>query len=213
VTEAPLTPEQILDAAQDVLRRFGPAKATVVDVARELGVSHGSVYRHFPSKAALRDAVAERWLHSISEPLAAVAGEDGPAIERLRRWLDLLIASKRRRALDDPELFATYVQLAGEAREVITAHVEALVGQLASIIGEGAGRGELAVDDPKAAARAVFDATGRFHNPLHASAWSDPDIDAAFEDVWSLILRGLAPRMRCVRKAGERAGARSQVGQ
>jgi AcrR family transcriptional regulator len=60
MSDGPLTAEQILEASEDVLRRFGPAKATVVDVARELGVSHGSVYRHFPSKAALRDAVAER---------------------------------------------------------------------------------------------------------------------------------------------------------
>jgi AcrR family transcriptional regulator len=68
MAEAPLTAERILEASEDVLRRYGPAKANVIDVARELGVSHGSVYRHFPSKAALRDAVAERWLHSISEP-------------------------------------------------------------------------------------------------------------------------------------------------
>ena len=46
-----LTPERILEATEDVLRRFGLAKATVVDVARALDVSHGSVYRHFPSKA------------------------------------------------------------------------------------------------------------------------------------------------------------------
>jgi AcrR family transcriptional regulator len=192
VTEAPLTPERILDAAQGVLRRYGPAKTTVVDVARELGVSHGSVYRHFPSKAALRDAVAARWLHDISEPLAAVAAEDGPAPERLRRWLDLLIASKRDRARDDPELFATYVRLAGEARGVITAHVEALVAQLARIIADGVRRGEFVVDDPHAAARAVFDATGRFHTPLHAVEWSDPEIDTAMHDVCSLLLRGLA---------------------
>jgi hypothetical protein len=44
-----LTQERILEAAEEVLRRFGPAKANVVDVARALGVSHGSVYRHFPS--------------------------------------------------------------------------------------------------------------------------------------------------------------------
>ena len=70
-----LTPEQILEAAEDVLRRFGPSKATVVDVARALGVSHGSVYRHFPSKAALREAVLERWLHRISDPLEALVGD------------------------------------------------------------------------------------------------------------------------------------------
>jgi len=69
VTETVLTPERILETAEDVLRRFGPAKATVVDVARALDVSHGSVYRHFASKAALRDAVAERWLARISDPL------------------------------------------------------------------------------------------------------------------------------------------------
>ena len=191
MTDAPLTPERILQAAEDVLRRYGPAKATVVDVARELGVSHGSVYRHFPSKAALRDTVAERWLHSISDPLAAVAHEERPAPERLRRWLDLLIASKRSRALEDPELFATYVQLAAESREVITAHVGMLVEQLAHILADGAEQGEFAVDDPHATARAVFDATGRFHNPAHAAEWSDPDIDAAFERVWRLVLRGL----------------------
>lgn len=194
MTETALTPDQILEAAEEVLRRFGPAKATVVDVARVLGVSHGSVYRHFPSKAALRDAVAERWLARISEPLEAVATEASPAPERLRRWLDLLIASKRSRALNDPELFATYVELVTEAREVVRAHVDHLAGQLARIIAAGVAQGEFAVVDPAAAGRAVFDATSRFHNPVHAPEWSDPGIDAAFEGVWSLVLVGLGGR-------------------
>jgi AcrR family transcriptional regulator len=191
VAEAALTRERILEAAEDVLRRFGPDKATVVDIARELGVSHGSVYRHYSSKAALRDAVAEGWLAGVSEPLAAVAAEERPAPERLRRWLDLLIESKRSRALEDPELFATYVQLAGESREVITAHVDTLTEQLTLIVADGAAKGEFAVVDPVVAARAVFDATSRFHNPVHAAQWSDPGIDAAFEGVWSLVLAGL----------------------
>src|SRR4249920_3230197 len=92
-----LTAERILVTAEDVLRRYGPAKATVVDVARALGVSHGSVYRHFPSKAALRDAVLERWLGRVSTPLAAIVEEEGPAAQRLRRWLDALIAVKQQK--------------------------------------------------------------------------------------------------------------------
>ena len=72
-----LTPERILEVTEDVLRRFGLAKATVVDVARALDVSHGSVYRHFPSKASLREAVAKRWLDRVSAPLAKIA--DGSA--------------------------------------------------------------------------------------------------------------------------------------
>jgi AcrR family transcriptional regulator len=192
VPDEALTPDRILAASEEVLRRYGPAKATVVDIARALGVSHGSVYRHFPSKAALRDAVTEHWLARVSVPLAAVADEDGPAPEVLRRWLDLLVMSKRRRALDDPELFATYTELAAGSREVVKDHVDTLVAQLGTIIARGVAHGEFAVSDPVEAARAVFDATARFHNPAHASQWSDPGIDAAFEGVWKLVLNGLA---------------------
>ena len=187
-----LTQERILEEAEEVLRRYGPAKANVVDVARALGVSHGSVYRHFPSKAALRDAVTERWLESISTPLAVIASENGPAPERLERWLDGLVQAKRRKALDDPELFATYVELTAGAREVVIAHVDTLVDQLARIIAEGVAEGDFSADDPATSARAAFDATSRFHNPAHAAAWNDSQIDAAYEGVRSLVLRGLA---------------------
>lgn len=191
MSDSVLTPQRILEAAEEVLRRFGPSKATVVDVARVLGVSHGSVYRHFPSKAALRDAVTERWLSEISAPLAAAANQKGPAPEHLRHWFDLLIESKRRRMWHDPELFATYLELVDEAREVVKAHVEHLVGQIAQIIAEGIEQGAFTVADAHSAAQAVFDATARFHNPVHAAEWADPNIAMAFEQVWSLVMRGL----------------------
>jgi AcrR family transcriptional regulator len=194
VGEAVLTPERILEAAEEVLRRFGPEKTTVVDVARALGVTHGSVYRHFASKAALRDAVVRRWLDAMMPPLEAVAAEEGPAPGRLRRWLDLLVASKRRRAADDPELFATYFSLAMQAREVVQAHVDALVDQAARIIADGVARGEFTAADPAAAGRAVLHATTRFHSPAHAAEWSDPAIGEAFDQVWHLLVSGLEAR-------------------
>jgi AcrR family transcriptional regulator len=192
--EAGLTRDRILEAAVDVLRRFGPEKATVVDVARVLGVTHGSVYRYFPSKAALRDTVVQHWLEAMMPPLEAVAAEEGPAPERLRRWLDVLIAAKRSRATDDPELFAAYFALAKQARKVIRAHIDALVGLAARIIAEGVSDGEFAVDDPVAAGRAVLHATTRFHNPAFAAEWSDPGVDKDLDVVWHLLIRGLATR-------------------
>ena len=162
MTTETLTAQRILEAAEDVLRRYGPAKANVVDVARALRVSHGSVYRHFPSKAALRDAVTERWLVNISAPLATVADEEGAAPERLRRWLDLLVSSKRRKALEEPELFATYVELTADTREVVTGHVDSLLGQLARIIADGAARGEFDSPRPGRFGRRRF----RRHRPL-----------------------------------------------
>ena len=197
MNDAALTPDRILDAAEEVLRRYGPQKTTVVDVARALDVSHGTIYRHYPSKQALRDAVTRRWLHRVAVPLQAIADESRPAAARLRRWLDALIAIKRRKVRDDPELFATYHALAEDAREVIREHVVELVGQLARIIRDGVAAGAFRTVDPDVAAWAVFRATASFHHPVHASEWSDPGIDAAFEGVWRLVMDGLhAPGAR-----------------
>lgn len=190
----PLTTDRILEATEDVLRRYGPAKATVVDVARALGVSHGTVYRHFASKAALREAVTQRWLDQSHATLSAVVAGPQPAPERLRRWLAELFAAKRRKAGGDPELFATYMTLVGEASAVVARHVEDMIGQLADIIGSGLARGEFtlpALTDPARAARAVWDATGRFHDPAYAAEWSQPGIDAAFDAVCDLLVNGL----------------------
>ncbi len=192
MNDAALTPDRILDAAEDVLRRYGPQKTTVVDVARALDVSHGTIYRHYPSKQALRDAVTRRWLHRVAVPLQAIAEERRPAPARLRRWFDALIAFKRRKLLDEPELFATYHALAEDAREVIREHVAELVGQVARIIRDGVVEGAFRAADPEEAAWAVFRATASFHHPVHAGEWGDPGIDAAFEGVWGLVLEGLA---------------------
>jgi AcrR family transcriptional regulator len=194
MTDETLTPERILEAAEEVLRRFGLAKTTVVDVARALGVSHGSIYRHFPSKAALQDAIAARWLARKSMPLTTIANEDGPATARLRRWLTLLCSTTRKNALDDSELFATHKELAGLARDVVRTHIDHLIEQLTHIIRDGVAQGEFATNDPFVSARAVFTAITLFHDPAHAAVWSDPDIEAAFDAVWSLILVGLSPR-------------------
>ena len=70
--------------------------------------------------------------------------------------------------------------------------MKALTGQLARIIADGNGRDELDVSDPDAAARALFDAASRFHNPANAGAWADPGTNEAYEAVRSLILAGLA---------------------
>jgi len=192
-----LTPERILEATEDVLRRYGLAKATVVDVARALDVSHGSVYRHFPSKASLRQAVAKRWLDRANAPLEKIAEASGPAPARLEKWLRTMFEIKYKKVCDDPEMFATYLTLAQEACEAVKAHKERLVGQVAHILSDGVKQGAFQVGDAKATARALFDATCRFHHPAHAEEWKDPDLAPRVDAVLTLLLKGLdAPRKR-----------------
>ena len=186
-----LTPERILEATEDVLRRFGLAKATVVDVARALDVSHGSVYRHFPSKASLRQAVAKRWLDRVNAPLLAIADEQGPAPARLERWLRTMFAIKHKTLGEDPEMFATYLALAQEACQAVRSHRQGLMDQIAHMLSDGVEQGLFEVADVKVTARTLFDATSRFHHPGHADEWKDPDVAARIDAVLALLLRGL----------------------
>ena len=186
-----LTPERILEVTEDVLRRFGLAKATVVDVARALDVSHGSVYRHFPSKASLREAVAKRWLDRVSLPLEGIAEDSGPARARLERYLRTLCAAKQNKVSEDPEMFMTYMTLAREACSVVKAYKEGLVDQIAAIISDGVKEGAFDVADAKVAARAIYEATIRYQHPAHAEEWKDPDLAARFDALLALLLRGL----------------------
>jgi len=191
--ETPLTRETILNAAEQVLRRYGPEKTSVVDIAKFLQVSHGSLYRHFPSKAALREAVTERWLYnSILLPLRAVAEkQEGSAEERLRLWFETLVSYKRKYAAEEPEMFAMYAAVTLEAEELIKAHVDGLVGQIESILEYGTETKEFRPGNETAKARALFLATNSFHHPAHAPEWKDPEIDKAFDAVWRILLSGL----------------------
>ncbi|MFF8968514.1 TetR family transcriptional regulator [Streptomyces sp. NPDC014995] len=187
-----LTAERILEATEEVLRRHGPAKATVVDVARALGVSHGSVYRHFRTKAALREAVTKRWLDRTSEALAGIVSDEGRDPEtRLRAWLATLFDAKRRKAGDDPELFATYMVLTGENVEAVGEHLADLTGQLTRIVEAGVRAGAFTTTDPAGTARAVLQATSRFHDPYYAPKWRQPGIEDDFAALVDLVLRGM----------------------
>jgi AcrR family transcriptional regulator len=190
----PLTTEAILDTAEKVLRRFGTQKATVVDVARELNVSHGTVYRHFSSKEALRRAVAERWLHRVSSPLAEIPHQSSSAAERLHTWFQTLMTIKQTKALEDPELFNVYTELAEEAVDIVQAHVEELVKQIAEIVEYGISLNEFKAGDARGLASAIFVSTAKFHHPFHAKEWETPRINEEFESVWELILSGIAEK-------------------
>jgi AcrR family transcriptional regulator len=191
-TPKPMTAELILDVAEDVLRRHGPAKATVVDVARGLGLSHASVYRHFATKAALWEAVTKRWLDQIATALAVIAAEERNPEFRLRDWLASLFAAMRRKSREDPELFATYKVLAAGSCDAIAVHVDDLTAQLAQIVRSGTDHAIFAsVTDPTTIARAVFQATGRFHDSCYALDWKHPDVEAQFDAVLELVVQGL----------------------
>jgi AcrR family transcriptional regulator len=81
--------ERILEVAKEAFTRSG-ANASLDDIARQSGVGAGTLYRHFPTRDALLEAV----YRTEVEKLAAAEkkfGEAMPPIEALRAWMMLFV--------------------------------------------------------------------------------------------------------------------------
>jgi hypothetical protein len=77
----------------------------------------------------------------------------------------------------------------------VNCHKDCLVDQIALILSDGVKQGAFEIADVKVAARAIFDATSRFHHPAHAEEWNEPGAPARINALLALLLKGLeAPR-------------------
>ncbi|WP_428246469.1 TetR/AcrR family transcriptional regulator [Ferrovibrio sp.] len=170
ISEDPSFRGQILDAARAQLRRFGAAKTNVVDIARALGTSHTTIYRHFRSKAEIFDAVVAEAMRDEEEAARRFVNVDGPAAERLESMVLALHARKRERFAGDPEVYQLYRRIVEERPDIIAAYARAMTALIAEIIADGVKRREFKVDDVAAAAGVVRDAVTVFVHPAHVEA-------------------------------------------
>jgi AcrR family transcriptional regulator len=77
--------ERVLEAAKAVFSAGGP-DASLEAVARRAGVGIGTLYRHFPTREALFEAVYRREVQQLGELAEALKSEADP-VDALRRWL------------------------------------------------------------------------------------------------------------------------------
>ncbi|MGO1077904.1 TetR/AcrR family transcriptional regulator [Inquilinus sp. CA228] len=88
--------ERLLEAAKAVFSAGGP-DASLEAVARRAEVGIGTLYRHFPTREALFEAVYRREVDQLGELAEQLMGEAEP-VDALRRWLESnveLVATKK----------------------------------------------------------------------------------------------------------------------
>ncbi|HKD59676.1 MAG TPA: TetR/AcrR family transcriptional regulator [Terracidiphilus sp.] len=88
-TDALRNRERILEVAKEAFTRFG-ADASLDEIARQASVGAGTLYRHFPT----RDALIEAVYRSEVEKLAATAqryADEMPPVNALRAWMLLFV--------------------------------------------------------------------------------------------------------------------------
>jgi AcrR family transcriptional regulator len=77
--------EEILDAAEALLRVEGPDALKIARVARQAGMSHPGLLHHFPSAGALAEGLHQRVSRSIRQDLVALLETEGDRSEALER--------------------------------------------------------------------------------------------------------------------------------
>jgi AcrR family transcriptional regulator len=88
-TDAQLNRERILEVAKQAFARAG-ANTSLDDIARDAGVGAGTLYRHFPRRDALIEAVYRTEVDRLAAAERRFA-ETMPPIEALRAWMLLFV--------------------------------------------------------------------------------------------------------------------------
>jgi len=160
------TQSRILTVAGDHLRRVGLKRLRVVAIAEDLGITHANIYRYYPSKLALADAVIGQWLKSIEVALAETLGAPDPADDKLERMLSLIARGYRQKFEQDPRLFDVFAEATETDRVVARRHRTRVRELLERVIEEGIANQIFPSGDRSRAIAFVFDAAYRFIHPV-----------------------------------------------
>ncbi|WP_017588235.1 TetR/AcrR family transcriptional regulator [Nocardiopsis ganjiahuensis] len=178
--------ERLVDQATSVVAEVGWADASVTAVASAAGISAGSVYQHFPSKAALAVEVFRRAAGREVEVLGEVLHGDGDPVERLAHGVGVF----SRRAMERRGL--AYALLAAPAAPAVGAERLSFRRRyrdlFAEVIREGIEAGSLPRQDPSVTAAALTGAIGEvLVDPLAAPA--EDSADALVGELTAMSLR------------------------
>ena len=143
------TRARIMETAEALFRRLGFAKTTVADIAAELGMSPANVYRFFPSKTAIVQAICQRCLSELEEKVWAVARSAAPAAQRLERLVLEILAYHKENLLEEQRVNDIVLVAMEESWDAILAHKEAIRTVIELILRDGIEAGEFEAVDPR----------------------------------------------------------------
>jgi AcrR family transcriptional regulator len=180
-----------VDEAAAMMREVGFDKVRLTDVARKLGVSHAALYAHFEDKAALFDAVSERWLTQIDDSLAAICKKRGNPADKIVEWMLAFHRAKLAKVQHDPELYKSFDLTANLKKPYVRRHMETVRGQLVELATEAIAKRRLRGADPEAIATVLFESTMAFHHPKLVAAYAHEAREPVLRAVLDSVLRGL----------------------
>jgi AcrR family transcriptional regulator len=138
--DAQLNRERLLEVAKEAFTRSG-ANASLDDIAREAGVGAGTLYRHFPTRDALIEAVYRTEVEKLAAAEHKFAETMSP-VEALRAWMLLFVDYIAAKHIIAPALNA-YVGGASKLYEGSRARIQ---GAIDALVKRAIGSGDIRND-------------------------------------------------------------------
>lgn len=151
-----VTDEEILGATGKAMSRVGPAKLTLADIAKEVGLSPATLVQRFGSKRGLLLALAQSAVDSVDLCFEAVRAAHPTPLARL-----LAAATEMTRYVDTPEEMANhlaYLQIDlsdPDFHRLMLENSKRITAGYVALLDEAVEAGELAPCDTARLARAV----------------------------------------------------------
>jgi len=143
--------ERILDVAKEAFARHG-ANTSLDDIARRVGVGPGTLYRHFPTREELLQAVYRAELEKLAEAEQKFSQTKAPT-DALRAWLLLFVDAIAAKQLIAPALNT----LLGDPKKVFETSYAKMHQAIRALVKRGVESGEIRRDlDPVDLLRALI---------------------------------------------------------
>ena len=154
------TRDDVLDAVDRLLGRYGYGKMSIADVAGEAGIGKGTVYLFFPSKEELVLSAIDRIAERLHAKMRAIADGPGHVIGRLRRCLLVRVLARFDGAqTHTPSLDELLAALRPTLLERRQGHFQREARILEGLLLQGLHGGELSYRGTRATAEAMVTAT------------------------------------------------------
>jgi AcrR family transcriptional regulator len=190
------TRARIMEAAEGLFRTLGFHKTAVADIAAALKMSPANVYRFFPSKNAIVEAICQRCLRELEERAWAVARSRGSAAERIERLVLETIAYHRENHLSDQRVNDMVLAAIELSWDAIRAHKEHMRMVMEAVLREGIETGEFDRIDPQETSRLMMISLIHFCHPMLVADYvrEGRDIEPDARATVRLLLRAITPR-------------------
>lgn len=171
----------IVQAAIHLYGEMGHKKTTVADIAKNLSMSSANVYRFFPSRRAIEEAVVEAVLEEAAGAAAEAARVGGPALRRLAAILKAIADCNEGRPAKHRRLHDLIALAVRQNWTVVLTYHDRITGLVRPIIGAGQARGELRGGSPMALTCCLLEAMDVHLNPARSGAATlRPSFDEMF---------------------------------